>query len=64
MIKAVGQDARIELERILGTKIYLELRVKVHERWRDDVRVLREMEPGTAAIDEGLWEVPAPESDE
>ena len=64
MIKAVGQDARIELERILGTKIYLELRVKVHERWRDDVRVLREMEPGTAIIDEGLWKVPAPESDE
>ena len=64
MIKAVGQDARIELERILGTKIYLELRVKVHERWRDDVRVLREMEPGTAIIDEGLWEIPTTESED
>jgi len=64
MIKAVGQDARIELERLLGTRIYLELHVKVHERWRDDVRVLREMEPGAAIIDEGLWKVPAPESDE
>jgi len=64
MIKAVGQDARLELERLLGTKIYLELHVKVHPRWRDDVRVLREMEPGAAIIDEGLWKVPTPESDE
>jgi GTP-binding protein Era len=61
MIKAVGQDARIELERLLGIKIYLELHVKVHARWRDDVRVLREMDPGAAIIDEGLWEVPAEE---
>jgi GTP-binding protein Era len=64
MIKAVGQDARIELERLLGIKIYLELHVKVHPRWRDDVRVLREMDPGTAIIDEGLWEIPTTESKE
>jgi GTP-binding protein Era len=64
MIKAVGQDARLELERLLGTKIYLELHVKVHARWRDDVRVLREMEPGAAIIDEGLWEVPTGEPEE
>jgi GTP-binding protein Era len=64
MIKAVGQDARIELERLLGIKLYLELRVKVHERWRDDVRVLREMDPGTTIIDEGLWEIPTTESEE
>ncbi len=64
MIKAVGQDARIELERILGIKIYLELHVKVHPRWRDDVRVLREMEPGAAIIDEELWKIPSGEIDE
>ena len=64
MIKAVGQDARIELERLLGIKIYLELHVKVHARWRDDVRVLREMEPGAAIMDEVVWEVPAEESGE
>lgn len=58
MIKAVGQDARIELERVLGIKIFLELHVKVHPRWRDDVRVLREMEPGAAAIDDGAWDIP------
>ena len=50
MIRAVGQAAREELERVLGTKIYLGLRVKVHSRWRDDARVLREMEPGTADL--------------
>jgi len=64
MIKAVGQDARIELERLLGIKIYLELHVKVHARWRDDVRVLREMEPGAAIMDEVVWEVPAEGSGE
>ena len=50
MIKAVGTDARKELERVLGIKIFLELHVKVHPRWRDDVRVLREMEPGAASL--------------
>jgi GTP-binding protein Era len=48
MIRDVGRDAREELERLLGTRIYLGLRVKVHPRWRDDPRVLLEMEPGTA----------------
>ncbi len=52
MIRDVGQAAREELERVLGTKIYLGLRVKVHPRWRDDPRVLREMEPGTADLRE------------
>jgi GTP-binding protein Era len=50
MIRDVGKAAREELERLLGTGIYLGLRVKVHPRWRDDPRVLREMEPGTADL--------------
>jgi GTP-binding protein Era len=52
MIRDVGRDAREELERLLGTRIYLGLRVKVHPRWRDDPRVLLEMEPGTADFSE------------
>jgi GTP-binding protein Era len=52
MIREVGKAAREELERVLGTDIYLGLRVKVHPRWRDDPRVLREMEPGTADLSE------------
>ena len=50
MIREVGQAAREELERVLGTEIYLGLRVKVHPRWRDDPSVLSEMVPGTADL--------------
>jgi len=50
MIRSVGQAAREDLERLLGTKIYLGLTVKVHARWRDDPRVLLEMEPGMADL--------------
>lgn len=57
MIKEVGQAARLDLEKLLGIRMFLELHVKVHPRWRDDVRVLRDMEPGAAMIDEGLWRV-------
>ena len=57
MIKAVGSDARQELERLLGIRMYLQLHVKVHPRWRDDVRVLRDMEPGLAVLDDGLFEL-------
>lgn len=63
MIREVGRDAREELERLLGTRIYLELHVKVHPRWRDDVRVLRDMDPGAAIIDEAAWDIPAGEDD-
>jgi GTP-binding protein Era len=52
MIREVGRAARKDLERVLGTDIYLGLRVKVHPHWRDDPRVLREMEPGTADLSE------------
>jgi GTP-binding protein Era len=50
MIRAVGQAAREDLERLLGIKIYLGLTVKVHARWRDDPRVLIAMEPGMADL--------------
>jgi GTP-binding protein Era len=53
MIKEVGQSAREELERLLGIRMYLGLRVKVHARWRDDARVLSEMEPGMADLEVG-----------
>jgi GTP-binding protein Era len=51
-IRAVGQDARQELERLLGVRMYLGLHVKVHPRWRDDARVLIDMEPGEALLTE------------
>lgn len=58
MVRDVGQAAREELERVLGTRIYLGLRVKVHARWRDDPRILVEMEPGAADFSEYLEEPP------
>ncbi|MDQ6801124.1 MAG: GTPase Era [Acidobacteriota bacterium] len=44
MVKRIGTEARIELESILGTKVFLDLHVAVHERWREDERFLGELE--------------------
>jgi GTP-binding protein Era len=44
MIKRIGTDARIDLESTLGTKVYLDLHVAVHEAWREDERFLGELE--------------------
>jgi GTP-binding protein Era len=35
-IKKVGTQARTEIEKWLGSKVYLELSVKVKKDWRDD----------------------------
>jgi GTPase len=43
MIKQIGTAARVELEGFFGTRVYLDLRVKVKSEWRDDERVLDEM---------------------
>ncbi len=40
MIKRIGTEARQDLERFFGTKIFLDLRVKVNADWRDNDRVL------------------------
>ncbi|HKM28059.1 MAG TPA: GTPase Era [Anaerovoracaceae bacterium] len=34
-LKGIGKQARLEMEALLGTKVYLELWVKVKENWRD-----------------------------
>ncbi len=34
-IKGIGKSARLEIEGLLGTRVYLELWVKVKENWRD-----------------------------
>lgn len=44
MIKRIGTEARVELEAILGAKVFLDLHVSVHERWRDDQRFLGELD--------------------
>jgi GTP-binding protein Era len=42
-LKKIGTEARIELEHLLGTKVYLQLFVKVVEDWRNRARELDEM---------------------
>jgi len=44
MIKRIGTEARVELETILGAKVFLDLHVSVHASWRDDQRFLGELE--------------------
>jgi GTP-binding protein Era len=43
-LKNVGSQARAEIEEFLGHKIYLELHVKVSEGWRQNPRMLHELE--------------------
>lgn len=40
-IKQLGTDARSEIEAFLGTRVFLELNVKVRENWRDDDQLLK-----------------------
>jgi len=43
MLKRIGTDARGDLEMLFGTKVFLELWVKVEENWRDSRRVMKEL---------------------
>lgn len=43
MLKEIGTFARKDIEGLLGTKIFLELWVKVKKDWRQDERVLKEL---------------------
>lgn len=40
-LKGVGKAARLEIEDLLGTKVFLSLWVKVKENWRDSDRTIR-----------------------
>jgi GTP-binding protein Era len=43
-LKQIGTSARKELEAILGTKIFLELYVKVQKNWRDNPALVRQLD--------------------
>ena len=43
MIRELGRAARLELQNLLETKVYLELRVKVQRNWRKDDEFMRRL---------------------
>lgn len=43
LLKEIGTAARLDLEAMLGRKVYLELRVKVSPGWRDDPAALKSL---------------------
>jgi GTP-binding protein Era len=42
-LKSIGRAARLELKRMLGVPVHLELWVKIKEHWADDERALRSL---------------------
>ena len=42
-IKQIGTEARQELERFFGTRVFLDLHVRVKRGWREDNRMLHEL---------------------
>jgi GTPase len=44
VLKRVGTEARLELEKLVGGKVFLTLFVKVHPKWREDSAFLKELD--------------------
>jgi GTPase len=44
MLKKIGTAARLQMERMLGTKVFLELYVKVEAGWRESRRFVEELD--------------------
>ncbi|MDI6728673.1 MAG: GTPase Era [Thermodesulfovibrionales bacterium] len=42
-LKTIGTNARLEIEKLLGTKVFLELWVKIKRDWRSSERILKEL---------------------
>ena len=43
MIQSIGRSARLDLEKIFGVRVYLDLRVRVEKNWTRDTRALRRL---------------------
>lgn len=43
LLKAVGTEARLDMERLFGMKVFLQLWVKVRAGWREDEQALEEL---------------------
>ncbi len=44
LIKMIGTEARVDLEEMLGQKVFLELHVRVQTGWRQNPRMLHELD--------------------
>jgi len=44
MLKKIGTAARLQIERMLGTKVFIELYVKAEPGWRDSRRFIEELD--------------------
>jgi GTP-binding protein Era len=44
MLKKIGSAARLQMERMLATRVFLELFVKVHPGWRDSRQFVEELD--------------------
>ncbi len=44
MLKKIGTTARLELEKLLGTKVFLELHVKTQPGWRNNPAMVRQLD--------------------
>ena len=43
MVKKIGSAARKDVERLLGARVFLELRVQVRPQWRRDQNEIRRL---------------------
>src|SRR5262249_50320711 len=50
MLKAVGSEARAQMERVLGRRIFLELHVKAQPNWRENKAFLNSLDWRTMAV--------------
>ncbi|MDP3013718.1 MAG: GTPase Era [Candidatus Subteraquimicrobiales bacterium] len=44
MLKGIGERARLDIENLLGSQVFLNLWVKVKKKWRADKNVIRQMD--------------------
>ena len=47
MLKEIGKQAREDIERVLGSKVFLEIWVKVSERWTERENLIRDFGYGS-----------------
>ena len=43
MIKTIGHEARLDMEELLGKKVYLELYCKTIKKWREKEKYIKDL---------------------